>query len=105
MENKLDLVEEDKYEWPDMMKEFYFPFKKHVDELMSSLESYKGSLDEPTDKICDLCGKPMVKKLGRFGYFLACSGDTHGDVWHFHHSGNTVWSAAMHKKHTGRQDS
>jgi len=74
MENKLDLVEEDKYEWPDMMKEFYFPFKKHVDELMSSLESYKGSLDEPTDKICDLCGKPMVKKLGRFGYFLACSG-------------------------------
>ena len=74
MENKLDLVEEDKYEWPDMMKEFYFPFKKHVEELMSSLESYKGSLDEPTDKICDLCGKPMVKKLGRFGYFLACSG-------------------------------
>ncbi len=74
MENKLDLVEEDKFEWPDMMKEFYFPFKEHVDELMTSLESYKGSLDEPTDKICELCGKPMVKKLGRFGYFLACSG-------------------------------
>ena len=74
MENKLDLVEEDKYEWPDMMKEFYYPFKEHVDELMTNLESYKGSLDEQTDQVCDLCGKPMVKKLGRFGYFLACSG-------------------------------
>ncbi|MGP1586767.1 MAG: type I DNA topoisomerase [Treponemataceae bacterium] len=74
MENKLDLVEEDKYEWPDMMSSFYRPFKKHVDELLTNLESYKGSLDEQTDKVCDLCGKPMIKKLGRFGYFLACSG-------------------------------
>ena len=34
----------------------------------------KGSLDEPTDKVCEKCGKMMIKKLGRFGFFLACSG-------------------------------
>ena len=30
--------------------------------------------DEPTDEICELCGRPMVIKLGRFGKFLACTG-------------------------------
>ena len=74
VEIKLDKVEEGQVEWPKMMGEFFFPFKDHVDELMQSLESYKGTLDEPTDKICELCGKPMIKKLGRFGFFLACSG-------------------------------
>ena len=74
VESKLDKVEIDEIEWPKMMGEFFFPFKDHVDELMQSLESYKGTLDEPTDKICELCGKPMMKKLGRFGFFLACSG-------------------------------
>lgn len=29
---------------------------------------------EPTDKVCDKCGKPMVVKRGRYGDFLACSG-------------------------------
>lgn len=74
VESKLDKVEVNEIEWPKMMGEFFFPFKEHVDELMQSLESYKGTLDEPTDKVCELCGKPMMKKLGRFGFFLACSG-------------------------------
>ena len=74
VENQLDEVAEGQLEWPSMMSEFFFPFKKRVDNLMSTLESVKGSMDEVTDLKCDLCGKPMVKKLGRFGYFLACSG-------------------------------
>ncbi len=74
MENKLDLVEENQISWPQMIREFYNPFIKRVQDVQQSLESYKGSLDEPTDFTCELCGKPMVKKLGRFGYFLACSG-------------------------------
>lgn len=74
VENQLDAVEEGKFRWPDMMKGFYFPFKERVDELMGSLESVKGTMDEVSDKTCELCGKPMLKKLGRFGYFLACSG-------------------------------
>ena len=74
VENKLDEVENNELVWNTMMKEFYGPFKKRVDEVMETQESIKGFLDEQTDLKCDLCGKPMVKKLGRFGYFLACSG-------------------------------
>ena len=74
VENNLDKVEEDTLVWNSMIGDFFGSFKKRVDEVMESVESIKGSLDEPTDKICEKCGKPMVKKLGRFGYFLACSG-------------------------------
>ncbi len=74
VENKLDEVENDTLVWNTMMSDFYGPFKKRVDEVMETQESIKGFLDEQTDLKCDLCGKPMVKKLGRFGYFLACSG-------------------------------
>ncbi|MDR0599962.1 MAG: type I DNA topoisomerase [Treponema sp.] len=74
MESRLDQVEENLIRWPDMIREFYDPFKDQVDEVGKTLESYKGTLDEPTDYVCEKCGKPMVKKLGRFGFFLACSG-------------------------------
>lgn len=74
VETNLDKVEEDELVWNNMISDFFGPFKNRVDEVMKSVQSIKGSLDEPTDKICEKCGKPMVKKLGRFGYFLACSG-------------------------------
>ena len=74
MENRLDEVEDSHVFWPDMIREFWDPFKDRVDEVAKTLESFKGSLDEATDYICEKCGKPMVKKLGRFGYFMACSG-------------------------------
>jgi DNA topoisomerase-1 len=74
MEKKLDRVEENQEEWVRMLHDFYLPFKNKVESVMLSLESMKGSLDEKTDLTCEKCGKPMVKKLGRFGYFLACSG-------------------------------
>lgn len=74
VENELDQVENDKVVWNTMIGEFFSPFKKRVDEVMEKQESVKGFLDEATDKICEKCGKPMVKKLGRFGFFLACSG-------------------------------
>jgi DNA topoisomerase-1 len=74
METKLDEVEESQLKWPDMLREFWGPFKAKVDEVGKTLESFKGSLDEPTDYKCEKCGKPLVKKLGRFGFFLACTG-------------------------------
>lgn len=74
IENELDQVEEDELVWNDIISDFYGPFKKTVDNVMEHQESIKGFLDEETDKVCELCGKPMVKKLGRFGFFLACSG-------------------------------
>ncbi len=74
MEKRLDEVEENKEEWHSMIREFYGPFKHKVDHVMDTLESIKGVLDEKTDFTCEKCGKPMVKKLGRYGFFLACSG-------------------------------
>lgn len=74
VENNLDKVEQNELVWNTMIADFFTPFKKRVDEVMESVASVKGSLDEPTDKICEKCGKPMMKKLGRFGFFLACSG-------------------------------
>ncbi|WP_314743774.1 type I DNA topoisomerase [Treponema lecithinolyticum] len=74
IEQKLDQVEENTVKWTQMMSDFYAPFHNRVEDVMATLESYKGTMDEPTDKVCELCGKPMIKKLGRFGYFLACSG-------------------------------
>jgi len=74
MEEMLDHVEDERGDWVEAIRDFYGPFKKRVDELMESLESLRGSLDEATDIVCEKCGKPMVKKLGRFGFFLACTG-------------------------------
>jgi DNA topoisomerase-1 len=74
METKLDEVEENKVSWPEMIREFWHPFKTTVDDVSKTIESFKGTLDEKTDFTCEKCGKPMLKKLGRFGFFLACSG-------------------------------
>lgn len=74
IENKLDEVEQNKIVWNNMIGDFYGDFKKRIDEVESTTESIKGFLDEKTNLTCEKCGKPMLKKLGRFGYFLACSG-------------------------------
>jgi DNA topoisomerase-1 len=74
LESKLDIVEENQIRWADMIREFWTPFKTKVDAVGETLSSYKGSLDEVSDHLCEKCGRPMLKKLGRFGYFLACSG-------------------------------
>ena len=74
MEGKLDLIEESKFDWVNMLRDFYDPFIATVEEAEENIEEMKGILDEETDVICDKCGKNMVKKLGKFGFFLACSG-------------------------------
>jgi len=57
-----------------MIRDFYGPFQGKVASVQETLESVKGVMDEKTDVVCDVCGRPMVKKLGRFGFFLACTG-------------------------------
>jgi len=74
MEAALDRVEEGDEDWVKTIRAFYGPFKTRVDEVSATIESFRGSLDEATDLLCDKCGKPMLKKLGRYGFFLACSG-------------------------------
>ncbi len=74
MERRLDEVEERKASWDEVVPEFYRGFKVQVDHVMDTLESIKGVLDEPTEFTCEKCGRPLVKKLGRYGFFLACTG-------------------------------
>jgi DNA topoisomerase I len=74
MEKRLDEVEERNDDWVGMIRDFYGPFNQKVEEVMKSIESVKGVLDEKTSHVCEKCGRPMVKRLGRFGFFLACTG-------------------------------
>jgi DNA topoisomerase I len=74
MELRLDQVEEGTTDWQTMIRDFYGPFQDRVTSVEQSLESVKGVMDEKTDVVCEICGRPMVKKLGRYGFFLACTG-------------------------------
>jgi len=73
MEKKLDDVEEGTKSWKDLMRDFYGPFLKTLNEAESKI----GQIDIPdevTDIKCEKCGRFMVIKNGRFGKFLACPG-------------------------------
>lgn len=73
MEYKLDEVSEGNVEYVGMLKEFYGPFKKNLEDVQDKIERVKLK-EEVTDVICEFCGKNMVIKQGRFGKFLACPG-------------------------------
>ena len=73
MENKLDDISEGKMEWKKVIREFYDPFEKTLEEAEEKLSKVEIK-DEISDVVCDKCGKMMVYKYGRFGKFLACPG-------------------------------
>ncbi|MGB0908804.1 MAG: type I DNA topoisomerase [Nitrospirales bacterium] len=73
MESELDEIEEGGKDWVSTVKEFYTPFSKNLGVAEEKMESVKGK-EEPTEIICEKCGKNMVIKWGRRGYFLACPG-------------------------------
>ncbi|WP_369351080.1 type I DNA topoisomerase [Streptococcus hillyeri] len=72
MEGKLDEVEIGKEEWQKVIDAFYQPFVKELEKAETEIEKIQIK-DEPAGFDCDLCGHPMVIKLGRFGKFYACS--------------------------------
>ena len=75
METKLDDVEEGKRQWKDVLADFYGGFSKELQDAETALEGVRLKVpDEVTDEICEVCGKNMVVKMGRFGKFLACPG-------------------------------
>ena len=72
MESRLDAVEEGQQNWKALLAEFYGEFKEEL-TAAESAERMKVP-EEETDEVCELCGKNMVIKMGRFGKFLACPG-------------------------------
>ena len=73
IESQFDNIAEGKEEWKQMIRDFYGPFKKELDEAEKNLEHIEIK-DEVSDVKCDKCGRMMVYKYGRFGKFLACPG-------------------------------
>ena len=73
MEDKLDDVEAKDLDWKKIIRDFYGPFKEELDIADKAIERVEIP-DRPSDEVCEVCGKPMVIKSGRFGDFLACSG-------------------------------
>ncbi|MHB1697599.1 MAG: type I DNA topoisomerase [bacterium] len=73
MEIGLDNIENGLINKNDLLTDFYDKFMKSFKEAKINIKNIKGT-SEPTDIICEKCGKPMVIKMGRFGKFLACSG-------------------------------
>ena len=75
MENRLDAVEEGKQHWKALLAEFYDGFSKELSAAEEALEGVRIKVpEEETDEVCELCGRNMVIKMGRFGKFLACPG-------------------------------
>lgn len=75
MEEDLDEIAENKKQWTEVLQGFYGDFAKSLEKAEVDTEgvSYKVP-DQETDVICELCGRNMVIKTGRFGKFLACPG-------------------------------
>lgn len=72
MEKKLDEIELGKLEWVEVIDEFYKPFEEHVVKAESEMEKIEIK-DEPAGFDCEVCGSPMVIKIGKYGKFYACS--------------------------------
>ena len=75
MESRLDAVEEGKQHWKALLAEFYADFSRELKDAEEALEGVRLKVpEEETDEICEICGRNMVIKMGRFGKFLACPG-------------------------------
>ncbi|MBI3274255.1 MAG: type I DNA topoisomerase [Candidatus Colwellbacteria bacterium] len=72
MEEQLDEIAEGKESSVNILKDFYGPFEKKLQEKQKELQ--KGAFgEEKTDRICPQCPSPVIKQLGRFGPFYSCS--------------------------------
>ena len=75
MESDLDDVERGEKNWVQSLEQFYGDFSQTLKTAEEKMEGKRVKIpDEETDEVCEVCGKKMVIKIGRFGRFLACSG-------------------------------
>ena len=72
IEGKLDEIEEGKQNWINVVDKFYQPFSKEVDAAEEEVDKIEMK-DELAGIDCEICGAPMVIKMGRYGKFYACS--------------------------------
>ncbi|EKM3878421.1 type I DNA topoisomerase [Campylobacter upsaliensis] len=70
LENTLDEIAENKADWQETLREFYYPFMRKIEEGKSTIKSQKTftKLDEK----CPQCGSELAVRKGRYGEFIAC---------------------------------
>jgi DNA topoisomerase-1 len=69
MEEELDEIARGQKAWQPVVEHFYLPLEEALAQAAQAPR-----VEEPTDERCQVCGRPMVVRWGRFGRFLACSG-------------------------------
>ncbi|WP_397537500.1 type I DNA topoisomerase [Rummeliibacillus pycnus] len=72
MEKDLDSIEDGNIKWVKIIDDFYQKFEKDLKHAEIAMEKVEIK-DEPAGEDCEVCGSPMVFKLGRYGKFMACS--------------------------------
>ena len=72
METLLDKIAEGDMNWRKVVGDFYNSFKQDVERAEEEMEKIEIK-DEPAGEDCEVCGAPMVIKMGRYGKFMACS--------------------------------
>lgn len=73
LEDRLDDIEIENLDWKNIVSDFYKILKDELELADKEIEKVELE-DELTGEMCELCGKPMAKKRGRFGEFIACTG-------------------------------
>ena len=75
MESRLDKVESGEENWKKVLGDFYQDFHQELVQAEQDLDGTRIKVpDEVSDEVCDVCGRQLVVKSGRFGRFLACPG-------------------------------
>ena len=75
MEGRLDKVESGEENWKKLLGDFYRDFHQELVQAEKDLDGTRIKVpDEVSDEVCDVCGRQLVVKSGRFGRFLACPG-------------------------------
>ena len=75
MEGRLDKVESGEENWKKLLGDFYQDFHQELTQAEKDLDGTRIKVpDEVSDEVCDVCGRQLVVKSGRFGRFLACPG-------------------------------
>ncbi|MBS1418867.1 MAG: type I DNA topoisomerase [Oscillospiraceae bacterium] len=75
MEEELDEIESGKAQWRQVLGDFYGDFDREFQQAETAMDGVKLKVpDVLSDEYCDVCGRQMVVKKGKFGHFLACPG-------------------------------
>ncbi|UOS62321.1 type I DNA topoisomerase [Helicobacter pylori] len=71
LEEELDNIAQNKVDYQQVLKDFYYPFMDKIEAGKKNIISQK--VHEKTGQSCPKCGGELVKKNSRYGEFIACN--------------------------------